>query len=75
MKTSPYCHTIKISRESRHVVEESHLFSTVEEELVGVNAVGDGAPNQWDPMKNKRRFPWILKQKLSKDVDDDCERK
>ena len=53
--------------------KKSYLFSTIEEELVGVNAIGNCTSNQGDPMENKGRLLWVLDQELSKYVDNDSE--
>ena len=46
----------------------TNLVPAIEEELVGVNAVGDGATNERHPMEDQRRLCWISEEQLLKDV-------
>lgn len=50
-----------------------YLFPTGEEELVGVNSVGDGAPYQREPVEDDWGLVGVLEQELAQDVDEDGE--
>ena len=41
-------------------VEKSYLFSTAEEEIVGVNAISNGTSDQRDPVENNRGLLGVL---------------
>lgn len=41
------------------------------EEVVGVDAVGDGAANEGDPVEDKRRLVLVHEQHLRQDVEED----
>ena len=66
VKTSPY---YLAHQHASRWQARPHLLSTLEEEVVWVDAVGDGAPNDGDPMKHERRFVRISKDQLAEDVE------
>lgn len=51
----------------------THLLLVGEEELVRVDAVGDGAADDGDPVEHERRLVGVLEQQLLEDVEDDSE--
>jgi hypothetical protein len=54
-------------------VKATHLLLAGKEELVGVDAVGDGAADDGDPVEDERRLIGVLEQQLVEDVEDDGE--
>ena len=50
---------------------QTYLFTALKEEDIWVNPIGDGTPNEWDPMEDQRRLVWILVEQLEQNVDDD----
>lgn len=55
----------------------TNLCPTIKKELVGVNAIRDGATDNWKPVENHGRLVWISKKELLQDVyydDNDDER-
>ena len=70
MKMSPYYCALAGCAGSP-LCRSTNLFSTLEEEGVGVHAIGDGVSNDREPVENNRRFIWVLEQELAQDIEDD----
>lgn len=49
----------------------SHLLPAVEEEVVGINAIGDGTADKGYPMEDQRRLVLVLQQNLRQDIEED----
>jgi len=63
---------VTVERSSRASGEETgYLRTSVEEELVGVNSIANGATNKGEPMENHRGLVGVLEQQLTQDVDND----
>lgn len=46
-----------------------HLFLTTEKEVIGINAVGDGATNERHPMKHHGGLAGVFEQQLAENVE------
>ena len=51
----------------------SYLFPTCKEELVGIDTVANGTPNNWKEVKDHRRLMRITQEDLIEDIDHDGE--
>ena len=50
-----------------------YLLPTIEEKLVGIDTICDGASYERYPMKDDWWLIWIFEEKLVQNVEDDCE--
>ncbi len=56
-----------------HTNEREYLLAAFEEEDIRVDAVRDGAAEEWHPVEDQRRLVRVLEEQLAEDVDDDGE--
>ena len=59
---------VRLSRQYEET-QETHLFSTAEEETIWVYAVGYGTAKEWYPVKDERRCFWVSKKQLMQDIE------
>ncbi len=73
VKTSPYCIAHQPSCAARPFggPDPANLFPTTEEEFIGIDAVGNGAPDERYPVEHNWRFLGISNEQLAQDVEDD----
>lgn len=67
VNTSPYC-VVLLAMRLVQASPVTNLVPAIEEELVGVNAVRDGATNERHPMEDQRRLCWVSEEQLLEDV-------
>lgn len=70
---SPYCKGEALEARSIQgsIREFAHLFAGIEEELVRVNTITDGAANEGEPVENDGGLVGVLEQELAQDIDHD----
>ena len=74
VNTSPYCDLVStVSADTFYCWADRHLFSTAEEEFIGINAVGDTTTNERNPVEDDRRLIEIFENQLFENVNEHCE--
>lgn len=70
VKQSPYCKaSYQPSINQLGVPNCFYLFLTTKEEVIGMNAVGDGTSNEGHPMKYHGGLIGVFQQQLAEDIE------